>query len=121
MLTPLNYHHYMADPEFKGNFDVLYDMVQQRDVALRTIKAIARKPWDAGRELSTWYEPFTEPEDIRAAISWVLATFPAVAGLATAGETTLLGKAIAAESDRMDAAAAADYLAKVPDYQTIFV
>lgn len=121
VLTPLNYHLYTADPEFRANFDALYELVRQRDVALRTIKAIARKPWDADRSLATWYEPFTHAEDIRAAISWVLATFPAVAGLATAGETTLLGKAIAAESDRMDADAAADHLARIGDYRTIFV
>jgi len=51
----------------------------------------------------------------------VLGTFPGIAGLATAGETTLLGKAIAAEADRMDVAEAAGHLARVSDYQTIFV
>ena len=121
VLTPLNYHLYVADAEFAANFDALYDLVQTRDVGLRTIKGIARKPWDGEKLLNTWYEPFTEPEDIRAAISWVLGTFPNVAGLATAGETTLLGKAIAAEADRMDVAQAAAHLAQIGDYATIFV
>ena len=121
VLTPVNYHLYTADAEFRANFDVLYALVQERDVALRTIKAIARKPWVGEHRLATWYEPFTEAEDIRAALSWVLGTFPGIAGLATAGETTLLGKAIAAEADRMDVAAAAAHLARVTDYQTIFV
>jgi len=121
VLTPVNYHLYTADAEFRANFDVLYALVQERDVALRTIKAIARKPWVGEHRLATWYEPFTEAEDIRAALSWVLGTFPGIAGLATAGETTLLGKAIAAEVDRMDVAAAAAHLARVTDYQTIFV
>jgi len=120
VLTPLNYHLYTADAQFRADFDTLYELVQTRDVALRTIKAIARKPWDADPKLATWYEPFTAPEDIRAAISWVLGTFPHVAGLATAGETTLLGKAIAAEANRMDAEAAAAHLAQIGDYQTIF-
>lgn len=121
VLTPVNYHLYTADAEFRANFDVLYALVQERDVALRTIKAIARKPWVGEHRLATWYEPFTEAEDIRAALSWVLGTFPGIAGLATAGETTLLGKAIAAEADRMDVAEAAGHLARVSDYQTIFV
>lgn len=121
VLTPVNYHLYTADAEFRANFDVLYALVKERDVALRTIKAIARKPWVGEHRLATWYEPFTEAEDIRAALSWVLGTFPGIAGLATAGETTLLGKAIAAEADRLDVAAAAAHLARVTDYETIFV
>ena len=92
-----------------------------RDVALRTIKAIARRPWVGDRQLATWYEPFTLPEDIRAAISWVLGTFPSIAGLATAGETTLLDKAIAAEANRMDVVEGSAHLALVGDYETIFV
>lgn len=121
VLTPVNYHLYTADAEFHAHFDLLYQLVQDRDVALRTIKAIARRPWVGDHQLATWYEPFTEPEDIRAAISWVLGTFPSIAGLATAGETTLLGKAIAAEADRMDVAEAAALLRQVGDYETIFV
>jgi len=121
ILTPVNYQLYTADDAFRANFDILYQLVQDRDVALRTIKAIARKPWVADRQLATWYEPFTDAEDIRAAISWVLDTFPYIAGLATAGETTLLGKAIAAEANRMDLAEASAHLALVDDYSTIFV
>lgn len=121
VLTPMNYHLYTADPEFHDNFDVLYELVQDRDVALRTIKAIARKPWIGDRQFATWYEPFSDAEDIRAAISWVLATFPYIAGLATAGETTLLGKAIDAETNRMPLDEAAAHLATIHDYASIFV
>ena len=121
VLTPVNFQLYELDPGFHANFDTLYELAQSRDVALRTIKAIARRPWVGERELATWYEPFTTAEDIRAALSWVLGTFPYIAGLATAGETTLLDKAIAAEADRMEVAEAADHLARVSDYRTIFV
>jgi aryl-alcohol dehydrogenase-like predicted oxidoreductase len=121
VLTPVNFQLYELDPDFHANFDTLYELAQSRDVALRTIKAIARRPWVGERELATWYEPFTTAEDIRAALSWVLGTFPYIAGLATAGETTLLDKAIAAEADRMEVAEAADHLARVSDYRTIFV
>jgi aryl-alcohol dehydrogenase-like predicted oxidoreductase len=121
VLTPLNYHLYTADQQFAEDFDALYALAAEKDVALRTIKAIAWRPWGGDRELSTWYRPFTDPEDIRAAISWVLASFPLVAGLATAGETTLLGHAIAAEADRMSIEEASARLAAVQDYATIFV
>lgn len=121
ILTPLNYHLYTADRQFAEDFDTLYAMVGERDVALRTIKAIAWRPWGGDRELATWYRPFTDPDDIRAAISWVLATFPLVAGLATAGETSLLGLAIEAEANRMPLEQAAARLAAVGDYASIFV
>ena len=121
ILTPVNFQLYTADDEFRANFDALYELVQDREVGLRTIKAIARRPWVGDHELATWYEPFTELDDIRAAISWVLGTFSYVAGLATAGETSLLGKAISAEADRMDVAEAAAHLSAVSDYRTIFV
>jgi aryl-alcohol dehydrogenase-like predicted oxidoreductase len=121
VLTPMNYHLYTADAEFRTNFDTLYELAGERDVALRTIKATARRPWTGEHRLATWYEPFTEPEDIRAAISWVLGTFPRIAGLPTAGETTLLGKAIDAEANRMDLAEASARLAAATDYTTIFV
>jgi aryl-alcohol dehydrogenase-like predicted oxidoreductase len=121
ILTPVNYQLYMMDDEFRANFDILYQLVQDRDVALRTIKAIARKPWVGEHKLATWYEPFTDAEDIRAATSWVLGNFGYITGLATAGETTLLGKAIAAEANRMDVAEAAAHLAQTSDYETIFV
>jgi len=121
VLTPVNYHLYTADPEFRDNFDLLYELLQERDVALRTIKATARKPWVGDHKLATWYEPFTTPDDIRAAMSWVLGSFPYIAGLPTAGETTLLEAAIAAEADRMEVAEAAAHLALIDDYRTIFV
>lgn len=120
VLTPLNHHLYTTDAAFARDFDALYAMVGEHDVALRTIKAIAWRPWEAERELATWYRPFTDPADIRAAISWVLGSFPLVAGVATAGETTLLEHAIAAERDLMDVDAAAAHLAAVPGCATIF-
>jgi aryl-alcohol dehydrogenase-like predicted oxidoreductase len=120
VLTPLNYHLYTADPAFRDHFDQLYQLLQDRDVALRTIKAIARKPWDGPHRLATWYEPFTDPADIRAALWWVLGSFGYVAGLATAGETTLLAHAIAALDSPLPVDQASAHLSRLPHYQTIF-
>ncbi len=121
VLTPMNFHLYTADQQFRSDFDALYGIVDDRGTALRTIKTIARRPWQSERRLATWYEPFTDPTDIRAAISWVLGTFPRISGIATAGEPSLLPLAIAAEADRMSVDEAAEHLADVHGYATIFV
>ncbi len=120
VLTPLNYHLYTADAEFADAFDTLYEMCGARDTALRTIKAVARRPWPAQQALTTWYEPFTDAADVRAAIWWVLGTFPEIAGIPTAGDTTLLPAAISAANDPMDPAEAADHLAQITGYASVF-
>ena len=45
----------------------------ERNVALQTIKSLARRRWD-GREATaaTWYEPLREQADIDLAVHWVL-------------------------------------------------
>ena len=55
----------MRLPYYAENFNALLDTCRQRQVAVQTIKAVARAPW-LGRQRSaaTWYEPFTEQADI---------------------------------------------------------
>jgi hypothetical protein len=66
-----------------------------------TIKMIARRPWPTDEHrYSTWYEPFDEQRLVNAAITWLLDGHPEVTGLATAGETALLGKMVEAEKAR---------------------
>src|SRR6202165_686587 len=50
----------MRLPYYAENFEALAATCAERDVAMQTIKAIARSPW-LGRErtTSTWYEPMT--------------------------------------------------------------
>jgi aryl-alcohol dehydrogenase-like predicted oxidoreductase len=63
----------MRLPYYAENFNALLDTCRQRQVAVQTIKAVARAPW-LGRERSaaTWYEPFTEPADIDPAVWWAM-------------------------------------------------
>ena len=63
----------------------------ERDVALQTIKSLARAPWE-GREqtASTWYEPLTDQADIDRAVHWVLGN-PQVF-LLTTGDVDVLPK-----------------------------
>jgi aryl-alcohol dehydrogenase-like predicted oxidoreductase len=72
VLAPYNYVQ-MQDQRYAETFEALAAACVERDVALQTIKSLARRPWD-GREhtAATWYEPLREQEDIDLAVHWVL-------------------------------------------------
>jgi aryl-alcohol dehydrogenase-like predicted oxidoreductase len=96
VLLPYNYS--MAqDPHYMETFDALIALCQERNVAVQTIKSIARRPW-MGREqtTSTWYEPLTDQEDIDQAVSFVLAR-PGIF-LNTASDIHLLPRVLDAAS-----------------------
>jgi aryl-alcohol dehydrogenase-like predicted oxidoreductase len=73
VLLPYNYVTYQ-NAKYHADFEALLKICQERNVAVQTIKSIARRPWgiDATRTHSTWYEPLERPEDIRVAVQWVL-------------------------------------------------
>ncbi|UCF98404.1 MAG: hypothetical protein JSV89_02455, partial [Spirochaetaceae bacterium] len=56
--------------------------------ALQTIKSLARRPWQAERTRSTWYQPLEDKDAIRNAVSWVLGD--AQVFLIAAGDINLL-------------------------------
>ena len=101
VLTPLN-PVLWRDPAFRANYEALVDEVRRQDAALMTIKTAARRNWPEGADQthSTWYEPLTDAERIRAAVSWVLA-HDEITGLATSGDVRLLGPIVDAERDRL--------------------
>jgi predicted aldo/keto reductase-like oxidoreductase len=100
VLTPLNYRLWKV-PGYAESYQRLVAAVQKSDAALMTIKMIARRPWPTEEHrYSTWYEPFDEQRLVNAAITWLLDGHPEVTGLATAGETALLGKMVEAEKAR---------------------
>ena len=92
-----------------------------------TIKTVARRNYagvGAGQQLgeqafTTWYEPLADPEQLRAAVSWVLA-HEEITGLATPGDVRLLRDVIRAEQDRLPAADAEAVLAGVEGYSSPF-
>src|SRR3954462_1492540 len=81
----------MRDPRYAETFVELAAICQERNVALQTIKSLARKPWE-GREhtAATWYEPLTEQQDIDLAVHWVLGNPQAF--LLTTGDVDVLPK-----------------------------
>jgi len=98
VLLPYN-HTMMQDPRYAAEFDELYALCRERDVAMQTIKAVARRRWrddDASRRFS-WYEPIRDPAALQHAVHWVLArpgTF-----LNTSSDATLLRATLEAARD----------------------
>src|ERR671917_1413830 len=88
VLAPYNFVQ-MQDPRYAETFEALADVCAERDVALQTIKSLARRRWD-GRPhtAATWYEPLREQADIDLAVHWVLGRPEAF--LLTTGDVEIL-------------------------------
>jgi aryl-alcohol dehydrogenase-like predicted oxidoreductase len=124
VLTPLNAALWNIS-EYRADYEELVAEVRRQDVGLMTIKTVARRNWPEGpggteKPFATWYEPQSEPEMIRAAVSWVLA-HPELTGLATPGDVRLLRHVVAAERNRMPVGEAEQLLASDPAYSSPFV
>jgi len=94
----LPYNFFMAANErYREAFEEVAAICRERNVAVQTIKAIARGPWAAtDRSHATWYEPLQRQEDIDRAVHWVLGR-PGVF-LNTAGDLGLLPRVLDAAS-----------------------
>ena len=127
VLTPLNAVLWREE-RFRDDWAALVEEVRRQDAALMTIKTVSRRNWPGvaegepvgDRDYATWYEPLVDPEQIRAAVSWVLA-HEEVTGLATAGDVRLLRHLVAAERERMDVLDAEAALDGVEEYSSPFV
>jgi aryl-alcohol dehydrogenase-like predicted oxidoreductase len=88
VLAPYNYVQ-MQDARYADTFEALAAVCAERNVALQTIKSLARRRWD-GRTTTaaTWYEPLREQADIDLAVHWVLGR--ADAFLLTTGDVGIL-------------------------------
>jgi aryl-alcohol dehydrogenase-like predicted oxidoreductase len=88
VLAPYNYVQ-MQDPRYAETFEALAAVCAERNVALQTIKSLARRRWD-GRPhtAATWYEPLREQADIDLAVHWVLGRPEAF--LLTTGDVEIL-------------------------------
>ena len=97
VLLPYNYI-VMQDPQYAADFEALIAMCQERNVAVQTIKSIARRPWAEGEERTnrTWYKPFEDQADIDRAVHWVLSKQGVF--LNAAGDINLLPKVLDAAS-----------------------
>jgi hypothetical protein len=82
---------------YREDFDAVVRLCEERQVAVQTIKAIARGPWaTTDKARNTWYEPLEEQADIDRAVHWVLGR-PSIF-LNTPGDLYLLPKVLEAAS-----------------------
>jgi aryl-alcohol dehydrogenase-like predicted oxidoreductase len=96
VLLPYNYVM-MQNPRYAADFETLAAVCRERNVAMQTIKSIARGPWgDKPQHRATWYEPLETQVEIDAAVHWVLSR-PGIF-LDTAGDIDLLPKVLDATS-----------------------
>src|SRR3954454_10096162 len=88
VLCPYNWGQ-LQDERYADRVEALAAVCAERNVALQTIKSLARRRWD-GREAtaSTWYEPLREQADIDLAVHWVLGRPQAF--LLTTGDVEIL-------------------------------
>src|SRR3954470_10821051 len=99
VLAPYNYVQ-LRDPRYAETFEALAAVCAERNVALQTIKSLARARWD-GREhtAATWYEPLREQADVDLAVHWVLGRPEAF--LLTTGDVDILPRLLDA-ADRFE-------------------
>ena len=92
VLLPYNYPM-MQNPDYAAAFEQLVGVCEERDVAVQTIKSLARRRWgEREREYATWYQPLEEQKAIDKAVHWVLGD-PRVF-LNTTGDIHLLPKVL---------------------------
>jgi aryl-alcohol dehydrogenase-like predicted oxidoreductase len=88
-------HVILQDAAYAADVARLLAVCRERDVAIQTIKSIARGPWGSKKpSAGTWYEPLVEQEHIDLAVHWVLGE-PGVF-LNSAGDLELLPRVLAA-------------------------
>jgi aryl-alcohol dehydrogenase-like predicted oxidoreductase len=96
ILLPYNCVMY-GNERYREDFDAVLQLCEQRQVAVQTIKAIARGPWATTDKVrNTWYQPLEEQADIDRAVHWVIGR-PGIF-LNTAGDVHLLPKILDAAS-----------------------
>jgi aryl-alcohol dehydrogenase-like predicted oxidoreductase len=96
ILLPYNYVMHQNE-RYREDFDTVVRLCQQRQVAVQTIKSIARGPWaTTGKARNTWYQPLEEQADIDRAVHWVIGRRDIF--LNTAADIYLLPKILEAAS-----------------------
>ena len=72
VLFPYN-HTMMSWPDYRADVEALLSLCVERDVAVQTIKAIARGRWgDSDAKKFSWYEPISDAAAIGRAVRFVL-------------------------------------------------
>lgn len=90
LLLPYNFAM-MQNAEYANAFVKLADLCKEKNVALQTIKSIARSYGEhPSSGYNMWYDPIDDDDALDHAVSWVLGNEQVF--LNTAGDVTLLPK-----------------------------
>ena len=101
ILVPYNYSM-MANQQYAEDFDALYELCMERQVAMQTIKSIALRRWreDDPEKHFSWYRPIRQPEPLKRAVGFVLSR-PGLF-LNTTSDAALLDAIFAAANDEIN-------------------
>ncbi len=120
VLLPCNYL-LMQNPNYFSEFDQLISYCRERQIAVQTIKSIARGYWGQKTwNRSTWYEPLTDEEAITRCVHWVL-SIPGIF-LNTVGDVQELPKVLkaAASFEQRPSEEEMNQVVKEMNMQTLF-
>ena len=92
VLMPYNYFMHLNE-RYREEFEEVVRICRERNVAVQTIKSLARGPWAiTSQNRNTWYQPLEDQTAIDKAVHWVLGR-PDVF-LNTVGDVELLPKVL---------------------------
>lgn len=72
VLFPYN-HVLMGHDGYRADVERLLERCAERNVAVQTIKAVARRRWTDAGPHHAWYEPLSDPDAVDRAVRYVLA------------------------------------------------
>jgi aryl-alcohol dehydrogenase-like predicted oxidoreductase len=96
VMFPVN-RRLWADDDYRRDAEALLAECAARDLGVMAIKAVARRPWPEGAEhhATTWYEPYTDDDNIARSVQFTLSV-PGVHAICTAGDAAILPRVLAA-------------------------
>ena len=121
VLLPCNYL-LMQEPNYAIEFNKLLSYCSDHQIAIQTIKAIARGYWkNSKRSRNTWYEPLSNEDAIAKNVHWVLG-IPEIF-LNTVGDLQVLPKFLKAASifERRPSEESMNNVVKDMKMQTLFI
>ena len=73
VLLPYNFS-LLEDPGYRAEVEALLETCSERQVAVQTIKSVARRRWDSGSTMRrfSWYEPLPVGRELERAVAFVL-------------------------------------------------
>jgi aryl-alcohol dehydrogenase-like predicted oxidoreductase len=71
VLLPFNFSLLEAEA-YRRDVEELRALCAERQVAVQTIKSVARRRWSEDGPHRSWYDPLTDPAAISRAVGWVL-------------------------------------------------